>query len=344
MQAGVFIREGLFAVQERDEPDLAQVAADWVRIEVEACGVCGTDLQILKTPPGHHAQDNTVLGHECVGYVVEVGPAVTRWPVGARVVVAPNLTCRELNQDLCPQCTRGHFNHCAHWTTIGIHRDGGFTRYLLAPEKALHAVAVELDVANAVWIEPLSCVLAGFHRFNLQTGTTGVVIGAGPIGILHGMLLQTAGLRVIIADLSSQRLALARQAGLDIAVNVTNTDLRQVVMTETGGQGADVLVDAVGGQLDTAIACAGIMGQICCFGINRRHPRIEQGLITQRELTLFGTFVGVNTFPEAIRLLETGALVPAVLNHDLMPIQDLPVGLDLCQRGEVVKVITSALV
>lgn len=343
MEAGVFVREGRFEVRERAEPELAQVAADWVKIEIEACGICGTDLQILKVPPGYPAPDNTVLGHEFVGHVVEVGAAVTQCQVGERVTVAPNLTCRELNLDPCPQCQLSRSNHCDNWTTIGIHRDGGFARYLLAPEKALFAVSEDLDVQDAVWIEPLSCVLAGFNRFALQDGATGVVIGAGPIGILHGMLLKTAGVRVIISDLSPQRLVMAQKAGLDVMVNAGDADLQQVVMAETRNRGADMIVDAVGGQLHVAIACAGMMGQICCFGINLLQPQVDQGLITMRELTIFGTYVGVNTFPESIRLLESGVLAPSVLNHALMPIQDLPVGIDLCLRGDAVKVVASAL-
>ncbi len=343
MEAGVFVREGLFEVRERAEPDLAHAAADWVKIEIEACGICGTDLQILQVPPGYPAPDDTVLGHEFVGRVVEIGTGVVRWQVGDRVTVAPNLTCRELNLDLCPQCRLGRSNHCDNWTTIGIHRDGGFARYLLAPEKALFAVSADLGVEDAIWIEPLSCVLAGFNRFALQDSVTGVVIGAGPIGILHGMLLKTAGIQVIIADLQPQRLAMAERAGLDVMVNAGETDLQQVVRATTRQRGADVIVDAVGGQLDAAVACAGMMGQICCFGINLRQPQVDQGLITKHELTVFGTFVGIDTFPEAIRLLEGRMLVPAVLNHELMPIRDLPVGLDLCHSGDAVKVVASAL-
>ncbi len=341
MEAGVFVCAGQFEVQERNEPDLATVGEDWVKIEVEACGICGTDLQILKTPPGVPAPADTVLGHEFAGRVAERGTGVSRWQVGDRVTVAPNLTCRELNLSLCSQCQLGRPNHCANWTTIGIHRDGGFARYLLAPEKSLFAISEDLEASEAIWIEPLSCVLAGFNRFNRQSGATGVVIGAGPIGILHGMLLKMAGAKVIIADLSPRRLAKAQQAGLDIAVNADETDLQQVVMSETRDQGAEFLVDAVGGQLGVTIACAGMMGQICCFGHNLIQPRVEQELITKRELTIFGSFVGVNTFPEAIRLLESRKLVPSVLNHDLLPIQDLPLGLDLCRRGEAVKVMAS---
>ena len=341
MEAGIYQGNGVLQIRERPDPQLAQADPDWVKIKVEACGVCGTDLQILKVPPGHPAEPDTVLGHEFVGRVEEVGAEAENFQVGDRVTVAPNLTCRELNLPLCPLCRRGHSNHCDHWTTIGLHRDGAFAPYVLAPEKALFPVAEHLDVRNAIWIEPLSCVLGGFHRLDAQAGQLGVVIGAGPIGILHGLMLKSAGLQVLISDLSAFRLAKAQEAGLDRTVNVRQESFQEVVMDMSQDRGADIIIDAVGGQLGTAVDSAAMMGQICCFGINAVRPEVHEARITERELTIFGTFVGLNTFPRAIELLEQGTLQPASLNQEFLPIQDLPQGLETCRQGEAVKVAVS---
>lgn len=342
MQAGVFVRTGLLEVGDRPEPQLSSADPDWVKIEVEACGICGTDLQIMNVPPGHPAAPDTVLGHEFVGRIVEVGAAVSEYAPGDRVTVAPNLTCRELNLSFCHQCRLGRSNHCDHWSTLGIHRDGGFARYLLAPAKALFRVAEHLPTEEAIWIEPLSCVLGGYNRFAIQAGATGVVIGAGPIGILHGLMLKSAGAQVIISDLSPQRLAKAEEAGLDVMVNARGESLPHVVHEATAARGADMIVDAVGGQLDTAVECAGMMGQICCFGINLRRPAVDETRITERELTIFGTYVGMNTFPQAIEILESGTLTPAVMNWDIMPLSEILQGMQACRQGEAVKVVVSA--
>ncbi len=338
MNAGIYQGNGVLRVGERPEPQLQGADPDWVKIKVEACGVCGTDLQVLKVPPGHPATPDTVLGHELVGRIAETGAAVEHFQVGDRVTVAPNLTCRELNLPLCLLCQRGRTNHCDHWTTIGLHRDGAFAPYVLAPEKALLAVAPDLDIRNAIWIEPLSCVLGCFNRLDIQPGQLGTVIGAGPIGILHGLMLKSAGLEVVISDLSAFRLTKAQEAGVDRPVNIRQESFQEVVMDLSQGRGADIVVDAVGGQLDTAVDSAAMMGQICCFGINAQRPVVHQARITERELTIFGTFVGINTFPQAIALLERGALQPAALNHDFLPVQELPRGLEACRRGEAVKV------
>ena len=340
MYAGVFVGPGQFNVENRPEPSLDTVPPDWVKLEVEACGVCGTDLQIVKDPPGHPAASGVVLGHELAARVAERGSEANSVREGQRVVLAPNLYCREQNLEPCAQCLRGRTNHCANFHTIGIHRDGGFARYVLAPEKALLSISEDLPLGDAVWIEPLSCVLGGFNQFDVAASDTALVIGAGPIGVLHALMLKSQGLPVMVADLADARLEQARDAGVDWTVNVNAESLADVVSDATEGRGADLIVDAVGGQLGTAVDLAAMMGQICCFGLNAFTPVVNQSRLTERELRIFGTFVGVGTFPQAIQLLEDGMLQPSGLNLT-MPLADLGEGLDLCRTGAAVKVVAT---
>lgn len=338
MLAGVFASPGRFVIEERREPSLDTVPPDWVMLEVEACGVCGTDLQIVKDPPGHPADPGVVLGHEFTAHVVELGSGVKSARKGDRVVLVPNLYCREQNLEPCRQCRRGRTNHCDNFHTIGIHRDGGFARYVLAPEKALLPISPALQLGDAVWIEPLSCVLGGFNQFDVDDADTALVIGAGPIGVLHALMLKSRGLLVVIADLADARLEQARNVGVDRTVNVREERLQSVIQDMTAGRGADLIVDAVGGQLGTAVDMAAMLGQICCFGINAATPAVNQSRLTEHELRIFGTFVGVGTFPQAIQLLEDGVLQPSGLNLT-MPLADLVEGLDLCRSGAAVKVV-----
>lgn len=333
MLAGVFLGEGQLDLQERPVPDLP--GPDWVRIQVEGCGVCGTDLHILSVPPGHPAVPGVVLGHELIGRVTDVGPDVLEIRPGQRVAVAPNLTC-----GVCRACKAGRSNHCERWTTIGVHRDGGFARYTVAPERAVHPIAEDLPFADAVWVEPLSCVVNGTDRMGIQPGQTAAIIGAGPIGALHGLIFQAAGARVLIADVAPARLERARQAGLDVTVNVWETDLRQAVLDWTDGQGADVVVDAVGNQFQTAIELAARCGQISLFGMNANaRPPVHQYDITRKELTVYGTYVGAHTFPRAIQILECGAIRPSLLTGPVVPLAQIHQGLEAARRGEAMKVV-----
>ena len=336
MLAAVFLGEGQLEVRNRPLPTLPE--PDWVLIKNEGCGICGTDLHILAVPPSFEATQGAILGHEMVGEVVEIGPAVSEVAVGDRVTVAANLTC-----GLCRYCKAGKPLHCESWTTLGINRDGGFAGYMTAPERSLHQVSKALPFEEAVWIEPLSCVVNCTDQVAIQPGQTAAVIGAGPIGLLHGLIFKAAGAQVIISDIAPYRLEVARTIGLDIAVDAKRESLRDAVMDATDSLGAEVLVDAVGNQLGAILPLAAKQGKIALFGVNdAAEPAVRQYDITRNELTVFGSFVGENTFPRAIQMLESGALKPSVLNSMILPLPDIVKGIDAARRGEAVKVIVTA--
>jgi threonine dehydrogenase-like Zn-dependent dehydrogenase len=332
MIAGVFARQGVLEIQDRPEPRL--VNPDDVLLEVEATGVCGTDLHILSDPPGHPATPGTILGHEIVARVAEVGNEVRGIKTGQRVTVDANLKC-----GLCRPCRKGKQNHCENWTTIGIFRDGGFAKYVVVPERALHPIADSVPLEDAVWTELLSCVIGSTDRISVQPGQTAVVIGAGPAGMLHAMMFKAAGAKAVIADVAGFRLNLAQQVGL-IPINVKETSLRDAVMDMTDAWGADVVVDAVGSQFQTCLDIVATGGTVSLFGMNTHAtPAIAQNLVTRKELTVFGSYVGYYVFPRAIEVLESSSIKPSqLITHDLS-VEKLPDGVVAARKGEAMKVM-----
>ena len=332
MLAGVFAGEGLLEIQERRIP--SPQSPDDVLIEVEACGLCGTDLQILAMPPGHKATPGIILGHEFLGEVITAGANVKNVHVGDRVAVDPNLKC-----ELCRYCRWGMGNQCENWTTMGIFLDGGFTRYVVAPQRALYPISKLIPFEDAVWTEVLSCVTASIDRIAIRPGKTAVVIGAGPIGILHGMLFKVSGARVIISDISQMRLEMAAKTGLE-TVNVKDHSLAEIVKDLTHGMGADVAVDAVGTQVETCLNVVGKCGLVSIFGSNEKaKATFQQEIIQRNEITIFGTYVGRHVFPRAIQLLEQGVVKPSVLISHLLPVGQLLSGVEAARRGEAMKVV-----
>ena len=126
MPAMVFEGGGCLTLKEMPVPRLE--ADDQVLLKVEAASICGTDLQILRVPPGHPATPGTILSHEYTGEVLDAGNGVRLLKKGDRVVVDPNLTCGQ-----CPYCRAGATNLCLNMTTLGIFRDGGFAEFNVAP-------------------------------------------------------------------------------------------------------------------------------------------------------------------------------------------------------------------
>ena len=332
MIAGVFAKRGVLEIQDRPIPQIYN--ADEVLLKVEATGVCGTDLHILNDPPGHPATEGAILGHEIVARIVDVGKNVKQYRVGQRVTIDPNLKC-----GLCKPCKKGKWNHCENWTTIGIFQDGGFANYVVVPQKALHVLSDSVPLKDAIWTELLSCVIGSTDRISIQPGQTAAIIGAGPAGMLHALMFQAAGARVFIADVAPYRLNLAKNAGIE-PVNVKETSLKEAVMSATDNWGADVVVDAAGTQLQTALETVATGGMISLFGMNTHAmPEVSQNLVTRKELTVFGSYVGYNVFPRAVQVLESGSVKPSQFTTHEVSVSDLPQGIEAARRGEAIKVM-----
>jgi threonine dehydrogenase-like Zn-dependent dehydrogenase len=259
-----------------------------------------------------------ILGHEFTGTVAEVGEAVSSLEPGARVVVAPNVSCGQ-----CEWCRRGLRNQCARFTTHGVFVDGGLAPYVRVPASACHPVSASLPAHVAALVEPLSTVVHGVRQARPFPGETALVIGAGPIGLMFVALLRLAGLRVGIAEPSEERAELARELGAE----------------DLDGEPADVVVDAVGSQLGTALDRVAKGGRVLLFGVDARaRAEIAQERITRDELTILGSFVGQDVFPDAIRLLEGGRLDLEPLVTHRIPLAGLPEAVEELRAGRAVKV------
>lgn len=333
MHVPIFKGEGRLEYETRPVPRPEQ--PDDVRVKIEACGICGTDLNILAAPPAHKATPNIIIGHEGVGIVEAVGPGVAGLRPGDRVVIAPRLTCGQ-----CRYCRRGLDNQCTSYQTIGTTIDGAFAPYLLAPQRALFKIKADVPRDDAVFFEPLSCVVGSVVRAPVQAGDNVVIIGAGPMGMLFAQMYRLLGAgRVILADVAAARLSFARQMGMEHLVNPNLMDLPKAVRDLTG-LGADIVVDAVGNQMGTAVKLARRGGHVILFGL-RPHdtPAVSQYAITRHDLTIHGTFVGLKPFEQTIQLLESRRLQPSALITHRLPLAELAQGVELMRSGQGMKVI-----
>ena len=333
MTVPIFAGAGQINYEQRPTPQLG--APDDALIRIEACGICGTDLNILATPPAHKATPGIVIGHEGVGIVVAVGPAVRGLQVGDRVVIANRLTCGK-----CAYCRRGLDNQCTDYQTIGTTIDGAFAPYLRAPARALWKIDPTVPRDDAALFEPLACAVGAVKRAPFQVGDNVAIIGAGPMGLLFALLYRALGAgKVILMDVAPYRLAFAKEIGMDAAINVTQTDVPAAVKRLTG-LGADIVVDAVGNQINQAIQLARRGGQVILFGL-RPHdsPPVNQYTITRYDLTVHGTFVGLHPFAQTIQLLESRRVQPSVLVTHRLPLSALEQGVELMRTQQAMKVL-----
>jgi threonine dehydrogenase-like Zn-dependent dehydrogenase len=331
MRAAVFKGQGVVLLEDVPEPTVE--ADDDVVIEVEACGVCGTDLQILNVPPGHPADAGVVMGHEFIGRVRAVGASAGDIRVGQRVTVDPDPKC-----GICGPCRAGRPASCENVRALGIFRDGALARLVKAPGDAVFPLSDAPPAAIAALIEPLACVVNGVNKANPRPGESAVIFGAGAIGCLFLAMFKAAGAGpVLVVEPQAARAAVATAVGADAVVAPGDLDERRRALMP---HGADIVVDAVGSQFGTAVEHAALGGRIVLFGQNQTaRPPIHQYTITERSLTVLGSYVTAFTFPTAIRLVETGALNLEPIVTDVLPLDRLSEGLDLLRSGEATKVV-----
>jgi GxxExxY protein len=333
MHVPIFIGDGKLRYENRPIPTVKR--DDDVLLHVEASGICGTDLNILAVPPAHKAKTGIVIGHEGVARVAEVGLKVGSLKVGDRVVIAPRLTCGN-----CEYCRRGLDNQCTNYQTIGTTLDGTFAPYAVAPERALYKVSDAVSMENAALFEPLSCVVGAFAKAPVRPGDNVCVIGAGPMGALFAMVARAHGAgKVLMADVVPYRLDFAQEVLGAIPINSKTQDLQQAVLDATG-IGCDVVIDAVGNQLGSAINLTRRAGTVILFGLRPNDTQqVSQYHITRYDINVVGAFVGLNPFAQTINLLESNSIKPSNLVTHTLPLSDLMQGVALMRSGQAMKVL-----
>jgi L-iditol 2-dehydrogenase len=331
MLAAIFEDEGKLVVREVPVP-MIRTPQD-VLVKVEVCGVCGTDIRFLAVPPVIYAKKGVILGHEYIGVVVEVGQDVPQFKPGDRVAVMPDVPCGH-----CRFCAEGRPNLCENMFSIGGDVDGGFAHYALAPAKGLYRISPDLAVEEGAFVELLSCVMAGVQKAALLPGEDVVIIGAGPAGLVYMTVFKAAGAgKVIMVEVSPWRIDFARQAGADLVINPNQENLREGVRAVTDG-GAHIVVDAVGSQVTAAISVARRAGRIIVFGEDHKaectiRPRDIQG----QELQILGSFIGIQVFPKAVKMLESRAVKLSDLITHRLSLEELPAGIAELAAGHGAK-------
>ncbi len=304
-----------------------QVGPNDVLIKVQAAGICGTDVHILKGE--YEAKYPLIPGHEFSGEVAAVGADVANFRVGDRVTADPNTPCNR-----CYFCQRNEPNQCRDLGAIGVTRNGAFAEYVVAPEGNVFAIG-NMAYKAAALIEPLACVVWGLKQVEIQAGDSVVIFGAGPMGCLLVQAVKRAGAaRIVMVDQNTQRLKLAEQLGTTEIVVADDQLDRKLFDLEHFGY--DVVVDATGvpAVIQAMFAYAKPRAKVWIFGVAPAGARIEVVPydIFRNDIKVIGSFAVNRTFPQSIALIQSGAIqVEPLISHQL-PLDDFARGMELVQH------------
>jgi 2-desacetyl-2-hydroxyethyl bacteriochlorophyllide A dehydrogenase len=333
MRAAVFEGNGVLNIKEVETPQIKK--PDDLIVEVEMCSICGTDVHIMSVPPGYIASPGTILGHELVGRVAATGDGVKNLKVGDRVVTNPNDYC-----GVCAYCQRNLPNLCENIIPMGIGADGGFAEFVRVSEKVAHRIAPDLPPEIAAFAEPLACVVHASGRIPLNASDSVLVFGAGPIGLLFVQIMKTRGARpLIVSEPVALRREYAVKCGADHVVDPAREELTGLVKKETR-IGVDYAIDVVGSQVWEGVKAVRKGGTVLLFGFNAKaKPVVEQHQITNREVSVLGTWLANDSFPKAVKILESGALNLHPLITHTLPLDKTRDAIEILRRGEGVKIM-----
>jgi L-iditol 2-dehydrogenase len=264
-------------------------------IKVATCGICGTDLK--KIHMGSHSAPR-IFGHEMAGTVVQVGEGVTKYAAGQRVMTFHHVPCGE-----CYYCRKRTPSQCPLYLKTGVTAGfapsgGGFAEYIrvmdfVVANRGVVAIPDDVPYEQAAFIEPLNTVLKGVKLLNLAADDTVLVIGQGPIGLMHAALAKRTGARVLTSDLFPERHAIAARFGLKEPIHAGTENVVERVHAATEGRGADAVILAVGGNalIKTAMDAARPGGKVMLFAQTQHgEVTIDPAAVCVDEKTLLGSY------------------------------------------------------
>ena len=268
-------------------------------IKIQAAGICGSDLGAYKgTNPT--VIYPLVLGHELAGEIVEMPKGATSFRPGDRVVVEPYINCRK-----CYPCGLGRGNNCTDLKVTGVHCPGGMSEYFTHPVRLLHKIPAKLSYVDAAVVEPLTIAIHAVKRGRVAKGERVLIFGAGPIGLLAGLMAVRAGGKPIMVDPDAGRLKLAAGFGLGDALNPRDGGLEERVKDLTKGRMAEVVIEASGADaaVKDSVFVAANSGRIVFLGWPKDNVLFNTIKIIRKEIEILGSRNSCGDFPDAIEIL-----------------------------------------
>lgn len=268
-----------------------------VLVKVKYTGICGSDVPRVNGDECHYFPN--VLGHEFSGVIEAIGEGVTKVKPGDRVAGVPLVPCMK-----CPDCIKGNYSLCKHYSFVGSRQFGSFAEYVCVPE--INAVKFSNDVSfeQAALFEPASVALHGLERVDYKGGHTVAILGTGPIGIMTMQMAKIYGAsKVVVFDIVDEKLNLAKELGADAGINTLSDGFMEEAMKLTDNRGFDYVYETAGNTITMKMAyqLAANKAQICFIGTPKKELTFsvkEWECMNRKEFTLTGSWMSYSApFP-----------------------------------------------
>ncbi len=316
MKQAIMTAPGEIMIHEIEVP---KPGRDEVLLEIQRIGVCGSDVHVFH---GLHPYTSypVVQGHEYSATLTAVGAGVEGLSPGMKVTSMPQIVCGE-----CPPCLRGDYHICDVLKVQGFQAPGCAQEFWVTDAQTIVPLPDSFSFEQGALVEPVSVAVHSTSRAGDVEGRNVAVLGAGPIGNLVGQVAQANGAKVLITDLSDFRLEIAKQCGLEGTSNAGEENLADAAGRIFGSAGFDVVLECVGVEPTMTAAIENIQkgGTIVVVGVFGEKPRVDMGLVQDRELNLHGTLMYQRPdYERAVELIDTGAIITDPLISKHFPVDD----------------------
>ncbi|MDD3427874.1 MAG: L-threonine 3-dehydrogenase, partial [Caldisericia bacterium] len=303
------------------EVPIPEIAANEVLVKVKKAAICGTDIHLYDWTnwcENVEAKNPMIIGHEFCGEVMEVGNNVKLIKVGDLVAGETHIPCGQ-----CIMCRTGKPHICLNMRIIGVHIDGAFAEYIKIPEICAWKLLKEIPPEIGAIYEPFGIAVHGVLKDKV-TGLSTVIVGAGPIGLFAAGVASYAGAsQVFVVDINDYRLEMARKMGENIVIlNSSKEDIAKMILEQTAGVGADVVIELSGSVQGTrtAFEVLGKSGRICLIGLHSKEVTLDLvNNVIYKEAVIYG-ITGREMFDSwylADKLIKSGKVdVRKVITHE----------------------------
>lgn len=321
MKALTLTGKSQFSFGDAPEPEMHE---DEVLVRVAACGICGSDVHGMDGSTGRRIPP-VIMGHEAAGTIIRAGVKAGPWREGERITFDSTLYC-----GACEYCAGGRVNLCKNRRILGVscadyRQHGAFAEYVSVPGRVVCRLPERVSFEQAVFVEPAAVALHAVRRAQAGPGQTGLVVGAGIIGLLTLQALKAAGCEKVYAtDLSESRLALALELGAEEVFPAKAGGLKEAILARTGGEGVDVVMECVGigTTVQAAVDCVRKGGSVGLVGNLAQRIEFPLQSVVTREISLFGSCASAGEYPAALEEIAAGRIRVEPLMSAVRPLEE----------------------
>ncbi|QJD81976.1 alcohol dehydrogenase catalytic domain-containing protein [Cohnella herbarum] len=338
MKAAVVQGAFQFAIEERPIPE---PQSGEVLVRIMAVGICGSDIHGMTEDGGVRRRPGLIMGHEAAGVIERLGEGVEGWRPGDRVALDPQWSCGQ-----CEPCRHGWLNLCENGFIFGSSKlkftHGAMCEYLAVPQKQLNLLPDQVTFAEGASLDYVGNAMHAVNESQSRFGDTFVVIGTGAIGLVAIQIARLRGAGKIIAvGTSPHKLAMAKKFGADRVIHSREENALEVIMEETDGKGAEVVIEAVGVS-DTyalAVQAAKRRGKVMALGFASNEITIPVQPLLFREVSLIGITGYVFEAAPVLKMIANGKIDVKSITTEL-PLEEVQKAFEMIvgKKNEVIKV------